>query len=611
MARSSIRVGVKSRVRIRARALARFPAQVIAGDGITIAQSGGVFTFALDVDYLEENLGDTFAVRAGDNVYTGTNTFVRVDGEALAVRSGNSASYTYLGIGRAVTDLSIGAAAASDHFTLGTVAGDASINASASLHLAAGNATASIKIGPTAGSVRFPGFSTGIVHLNASGDVSSSGIAVADFATATPNRLYGTNGSGAGALITVPAAGLTLSGGALAFANDLAGLEGLSGTGIARRTGTDAWSVGTTVSVAEGGTGTTTLTGMLNGNGTGAVTAITDAGTVGRVLRVTGANAFAFGALDLANANAVTGDLPLSNVAPIAARSLLGNTSGSTGDIGAFTIGSLTQKVTPAGTDLVLIQDQAASGALKYATVTAVAAAAGAGDFVGPGSATDNAVLRFDGTSGKLGQNSGVLIDDSSNIVPATNDVGALGTTSLKWADAFFASGAVLNFNSGDVTVTHASNALAFAGASSGYAFDAMLDLSGAAAGQIRFPATQNASANANTLDDYEEGTWTPTGNGMNFASASGSYTKIGNRVLINCFVNWPSTTNGNEALINSVPFIVASNCAIAVGFIQTAAVISADSGTTRFNIRSPTGGTITNANLSTQFLVCGGQFDV
>src|SRR4030066_820181 len=29
--------------------------------------------------------------------------------------------------------------------------------------------------------------------------------------------------------------------------------------------------------------------------------------------------------------------------------------------------------------------------------------------------------------------------------------------------------------------------------------------------GQIKFPATQNASADANTLDDYEEGTFTPT----------------------------------------------------------------------------------------------------
>ena len=38
------------------------------------------------------------------------------------------------------------------------------------------------------------------------------------------------------------------------------------------------------------------------------------------------------------------------------------------------------------------------------------------GDFSGPGSSTDNAVIRFDGTGGKTGQNSGVTIDDSDNM---------------------------------------------------------------------------------------------------------------------------------------------------------------------------------------------------
>lgn len=45
----------------------------------------------------------------------------------------------------------------------------------------------------------------------------------------------------------------------------------------------------------------------------------------------------------------------------------------------------------------------------------------GSGDFVGPGSSTDNAVVRFDSTTGKLGQDSGVIIDDSNNITGATS----------------------------------------------------------------------------------------------------------------------------------------------------------------------------------------------
>ena len=42
--------------------------------------------------------------------------------------------------------------------------------------------------------------------------------------------------------------------------------------------------------------------------------------------------------------------------------------------------------------------------------------AAGTGDVVGPASATDNAVVRYDLTTGKLIQNSSVLIDDSDNV---------------------------------------------------------------------------------------------------------------------------------------------------------------------------------------------------
>lgn len=52
--------------------------------------------------------------------------------------------------------------------------------------------------------------------------------------------------------------------------------------------------------------------------------------------------------------------------------------------------------------------------------------------------------------------------------------------------------------------------------------------------GQIKFPASQNASSDANTLDDYEEGTWTPAlkfggaSTGLTYGIQSGFYTKIG-----------------------------------------------------------------------------------
>lgn len=67
------------------------------------------------------------------------------------------------------------------------------------------------------------------------------------------------------------------------------------------------------VTVAQGGTGVSTITGIVQGNGTGAMTGITNSSTTGQTLRVTGASTYAWGALDLANSSAITGSLPFPN----------------------------------------------------------------------------------------------------------------------------------------------------------------------------------------------------------------------------------------------------------------------------------------------------------
>jgi hypothetical protein len=59
----------------------------------------------------------------------------------------------------------------------------------------------------------------------------------------------------------------------------------------------------------------------------------------------------------------------------------------------------------------------------------------------------------------------------------------------------------------------------------------------------IAFPATQSASSDANTLDDYEEGTWTPTfsfsggSTGVTYSTQSGVYTKVGGLVNAYCYL--------------------------------------------------------------------------
>ena len=57
----------------------------------------------------------------------------------------------------------------------------------------------------------------------------------------------------------------------------------------------------------------------------------------------------------------------------------------------------------------------------------------------------------------------------------------------------------------------------------------------------ITFPATQSASTNANTLDDYEEGTWTPSffpvSGSATYTSQIGNYVKIGRQVTVTFYI--------------------------------------------------------------------------
>lgn len=56
------------------------------------------------------------------------------------------------------------------------------------------------------------------------------------------------------------------------------------------------------------------------------------------------------------------------------------------------------------------------------------------------------------------------LLTVAGNITPGTSDQGTLGTTSLMWSDLFLASGGVINWNNGNMTLTHAAGSLTFAG---------------------------------------------------------------------------------------------------------------------------------------------------
>ena len=83
----------------------------------------------------------------------------------------------------------------------------------------------------------------------------------------------------------------------------------------------------------------------------------------------------------------------------------------------------------------------------------------------------------------------------------------------------------------------------------------------------IAFPATQSASTDANTLDDYEEGTWTPTiiGSSTNptvsYNSRTGTYTKIGRMCYFQCSVSMSSYSGGSgRVIVTGLPFTAAAN---------------------------------------------------
>ena len=88
--------------------------------------------------------------------------------------------------------------------------------------------------------------------------------------------------------------------------------------------------------------------------------------------------------------------------------------------------------------------------------------ASGSGDVAGPASATDNAIARFDSTTGKLLQNSGVTVDDSDNMSMAGRlDVGGVnagaklnvyGSGTLCTLQNVSGTGVGLNFVSAAIT---------------------------------------------------------------------------------------------------------------------------------------------------------------
>lgn len=139
--------------------------------------------------------------------------------------------------------------------------------------------------------------------------------------------------------------------------------------------------------------------------------------------------------------------------------------------------------------------------------------------------------------------------------------------------------------------------------------------------GQIAFPAGQNASSNANTLDDYEEGTWTPTllfggaSTGIAYITQTGSYVKVGQNVAAWFRINLSSKGSATGgATITGWPFSASVNTSAVFGTFYNnmasmsglLASLSATTATLRTNgAASAAGINDTNFNNNSDLIMC------
>jgi hypothetical protein len=142
----------------------------------------------------------------------------------------------------------------------------------------------------------------------------------------------------------------------------------------------------------------------------------------------------------------------------------------------------------------------------------------------------------------------------------------------------------------------------------------------------ITFPAAQSASSNANTLDDYEEGTWTPVfasdGGSITGGSKYASYTKVGNVVSIQIFIGGPFTVSSPSGglTITGFPFSAGATNPNGIAAFGTAcysmnagaysiSIEMASSGTTGYIFNFANGSRSDGAsyvNANTQILIGG-----
>lgn len=154
---------------------------------------------------------------------------------------------------------------------------------------------------------------------------------------------------------------------------------------------------------------------------------------------------------------------------------------------------------------------------------------------------------------------------------------GSLGDSTKPWASLFLKSLSTITY-AGSITVTHGGDTWTLTGGTF-YDFQqgrvksaATVSVGGAtpstSGAGVSFPAAQSDSSDANTLDDYEEGTFTPSITGTWVStptSVSGYYTKIGRGVHVT--MQWTGGTKSGtyNGAFGNLPFTASARPIIGV----------------------------------------------
>jgi hypothetical protein len=124
------------------------------------------------------------------------------------------------------------------------------------------------------------------------------------------------------------------------------------------------------------------------------------------------------------------------------------------------------------------------------------------------------------------------------------------------------------------------------------------------------------AGMTSELLDDYEEGTWTPTdasGAGLTFTTSNTSYTKVGNLVTVTGIVTFPSTLDASAAQIGGLPFTAKASTGGFFPAVNNASlniVGNVSSGAATFFLAQPeTTNNRTNLNMSGKLIAFSGTY--